>query len=255
MLAIPLVLGLAAARAAAPAAWLVPPALVLVFLSRYAAVGAASRMLDGRKVAEGFFVRRTAWAAIYLGGAGVLLMAAFGLIARERLRDVLPAALATLLLGLLHTVLALTGRDRTLAGELIGMAGLASAAPLVTVVSARPLDRFALGTAFVAFLYSTSSLAYVRAIRALWKGDRKSRARCVFTHAVMAGAILTLVAGGFIPSAVALAFLPVYARTALGLAQPPPDIRALGKREIGVSAAFVVVAVAGYLLAHPAFAP
>jgi hypothetical protein len=65
---------------------------------------------------------------------------------------------------------------------------------------------------------------------------------------MIAAAIAQLAIGSFLPLPVAAAFLPVFARTAWGLAAPPANLRTLGWREAGVSAAFTAIAAAGYLL-------
>jgi hypothetical protein len=268
MLVLPLVLGLAAAGDApaaaadavtgggastpAGAAWLaaalVPPAMALLFMSRYAAVAAATRIVDGKKVPEGFIARRILWAAIYIGAGALLFAAAWRLAPPGARRDVVAAGAVTLLLGALHTLLVFAGRDRTIPGEIIGMAGLASAATLVMTVAGRPLDRRSVGAGLLALLYFASSLAYVRAIRGLWKGDTTGRRRCIVAHALIAGAVAQIAAGSFIPFLAAAAFLPVYARTTWGLVAPPANLRTLGWREVGVSVAFAAIAMAGYRL-------
>jgi len=270
MLVLPLALGLAAAGGgpaaaggpaagsaaaggaspAAGAAWLaaalVPPAMALLFVSRYAAVAAATRIVDGKKTPEGFIARRVVWAAIYIGAGAVLFAAAWRLAPFEARPGVVAAGGVTLLLGALHTALVFAGRDRTIPGEVVGMAGLASAATLVMTVAGRPLDRRSVGAGLLALLYFASSLAYVRAVRGLWKGDTTGRRRCVAAHALIAGAVAQLAAGSFIPLLAAAAFLPVFARTAWGLVSPPAGLRTLGWREVGVSVAFATIAIAGY---------
>ena len=265
MLVLPLVLGLAAAGGPAAAAgadapvagaaWLaaalVPPAMALLFMSRYAAVAAATRLVDGKKVPEGFIARRVLWAAIYIGVGAILFAAAWRLAPHGARRGVVAAGAVTLLLGALHTALVFAGRDRTVPGEIIGMAGLASAATLVMTVAGRPLDRWSVGAGLLALLYFASSLAYVRAIRGLWKGDTRGRRRSIAAHVLIGGAVAQIAAGSFIPLLAAAAFLPVFARTAWGLIAPPASLRTLGWREVGVSVAFAAIAIAAYRLPLP----
>jgi YwiC-like protein len=248
MLVLPLVLGLAAAGTPAAAAWLVPPAMALLFMSRYAAVAAATRIVDGRKTPQGFIARRVLWAAIYIAGAVVMFAAAWRLAPAGSRRDAAIAGGVTLALGALHTALVFAGRDRTIPGEIVGMSGLASAATLVIAMAGRPLDRRAVGAGLLAFLYFASSLAYVRAIRGLWKGDPKGRRRCIAAHVLLGSAAVQLAAGAFIPPVAAAAFVPVFARTAWGLVRPPASLRMLGWREVGVAVTFALVAIAGYRL-------
>lgn len=265
MLIVPLVLGLAAsfgipaaAAGAAPgsevggsvarAAWLVPPAMALLFLSRYAAVAAATRLIDGKRAPQGYVARRVLWAGLYIGAGAILLAAAWRMVPPGSQRAATAAGAVTLALGGLHTLLAFAGVDRTGPGEIVGMAGLASSATLVVVASGDPLDRRAVGAGILALLYFASSLAYVRAIRGLWKGERSGRRRCIAAHVLITAALTQLATGAFLPLLAAAAFLPVLARTAWGLARPPANLRLLGWREAGVSAAFTAIAAAGYLL-------
>ena len=249
MLAIPLVLGMAAAWPPGVTAWLIPPAMGLLFLSRYAAVSAGARLVDGKKSPAGFIGRRLLWSAIGVVAATLLIVAAWGRSMPDARGGLLAAAVLTLALGAAHTLLALLDLDRTIPGEMIGMAGLASGAPLVVAAAGRPLDRQAIGIGLVALLYFATSLAYVKAIRALWKGDRAPRRRCIAAHAAVAVALAQLASGAFIPPLLAAAFAPVYARTAWGLLRPPAGLRALGWREMGVAALFTLIAIAALALA------
>jgi hypothetical protein len=248
MLLIPLILGLAAAGPPAAAAWPVVPAMTLLFLSRSAAVSAAKRLIDGKKAPEGFTGRRVLWSLLYTGGAAILVVLAWSLEAPGARGGLLAVAACTLLLGGLHTGLALADRDRTLPGLMIGMAGLASGAPLVVAAAGRPLDRHAIGAGLVALLYFATSLAYLKAVRGVWRGDRAPVRRCVAAHAAVATALATLLAGDFITPLFAAAFVPVFARTAWGLRRPPSNLRILGRREIGVAALFTLTAIASFAL-------
>ena len=246
MLLIPLVLGLAAAWPPATAAWSLVPAMGLLILSRSAAVSAASRLIDGKKGPEGFIGRRVLWSLLYTGVAALLVVLAWRLAPPEARGRLLAAAACTLLLGGLHTGLTLADRDRTIPGLIIGMAGLASGAPLMVAAAGRPLDRHAIGAGMVALLYFATSLAYLKAVRRVWKGDRAPLRRCVVAHAAVATALATLVASAFITPLLAAAFVPVFARTAWGLRRPPSSLRILGWREVGVAALFTLTAIASF---------
>ena len=248
MLAIPLLLGLAAAWPPAAAAWLILPAMGLLFLSRYAAVSAATRLIDGKKSPAGFIGRRTLWSAAGFVAAALLIAATWRLSVPDAPGGLFIAAMVALVLGGAHTLLAIFDLDRTILGEMLGMAGLASGAPLVVAAAGRPLDRQAIGTGLVALLYFATSLAYVKAIRGLWKGDRVPRRRCIAAHAAVIVALGTLASGTFIPPLLAAAFAPVYARTAWGLLRPPANLRILGWREMGVAALFTLIAIAALAL-------
>jgi hypothetical protein len=245
MLAIPLLLGLAAAWPPAAAAWFIVPALALLFLSRSSAVPAAERLIEGKKAPEGFVLRRGVWSLAYLVVAALLLVAAWSLLSPDARRRLLAVGACTLVLGGAQTALAFADRTRTVAAVVLGMAGLASGAPLVAAAG-RPVDRAAVGAGLVAMLYFASSLAYVRAVRGLWKGDRAALNRCLVAHATVATALAGLMGGSFITPLLAAAFVPVYARTAWGLRRPPANLRVLGWREIGVAALFALIATASF---------
>lgn len=254
MLAIPLVLGLAAAAGAAgPAAppgaapLLLVPALTFLFLSRYAALPAAVRLLEGRPAPPGFAARRFLWTAVYLGASLACLLGALSRTPPGAFAGTLKVAAATTLLGAAQTGLAFAGRGRSLPGELLGMAGLASAAPLIIVASGGPWGPKTLGAGLVAFGYFASSLAFVRAWRARAKG-RTGATVCVAAHVVLGISLAVLWRSGFVPAGAIVAFVPVFARTAWGLRFPPPTIRSLGWREVAVAVAFTGAAAAAFLL-------
>lgn len=251
MLAIPLLLGLAASWPPAAAAWLVPPAVGLLFLSRSAAVPAAARLIGGKKAPEGFVLRRGIWSLLYLVVAAVLMAAAWGLSVPGARGRLVAAGACTLGLGGVNTALAFADRARSILAVLIGVGGFASGAPLVVAASGGALDRRAIGAGIVAMLYFATSLAYVRAVRGLWKGESPARGRCVAAHAIVLLVLGALFAGGFATPLLVASFLPVYARTAWGLSRPPANLRALGWREIGVAVLFALIAIASFVPGGP----
>ncbi len=249
MLAIPLLLGLAAAWPPAAAAWLMVPAMGFLFLARYAAVSGATRLIAGKRMPEGFLGRRAIWSVLEIAAATLLGMAAWILAPPEARGLLLAAGAVTLVLGGVHTGLAFAGLDRRPPGVLLGMAALASGAPLIVAAAGRPLDRRAVGTGLVALLYFATSQAYVKAVRGSWKGDRVPLRRCLAVHAAIAGALAMLADRSFITPLVVAAFAPVYARTLWGLARPPANLRVLGWREAGVASVFAGIAITAYALA------
>lgn len=220
----------------------------LLFVSRYAAVAAATRLIDGKRSPQGFIRRRILGSAVGVVMAALIVAAAWSLSAPGTRRGLLAAAALALALGGAHTLLAFFDLDRSVPGELIGMAALATGAPLIVAASGRPLDRRAIAAGLVALLYFATSLAYVRAIRGLWKGNRAPSWRCVAAHAAVAGALGTLAAADFISSSLPAAFAPVYVRTAWGLLRPPANLRVLGWRELGVAALFTLIGAAALAL-------
>jgi hypothetical protein len=245
MLAAPLILGLAAARGASLGAWLVVPGLALLFLARYAALPAVQRVVSGKELPARFVSRRALWTSIYVGAsvaclAGILALAGPG-------APLLALVVATGALGMLHTALAAFGLDRAIPAELVGMAGLASSAPLVVVASGAPLDREALGLGLLAFAYSTSALAFVRAWRALASEPLAARWRCLAAHAAIFAGVAAAWRYDFLSTGLALSLTPVALRTVAGLARPPASLRRLGWGEIAVGTAFLGLALAAGL--------
>ncbi len=245
MLAVALFIGLAAAWPPAPVAWLLASAMGFLFMSRDAAASAALRLSDGKKTPEGFIGRRLLWSLLYVGVAALLLVTAWSLAAPEAHGRLLAVTAVTLLLGGAHVGLAFADRDRTAPGVVLGMAALASTVPLI-VAAGRPLDRRAIGAGLACLLYFATTLAYVKAVRGLWKGDRAPLRRCLGAHAAIAGALATLLSGGFVTPLFAGAFVPVYARTAWGVRRPPAGLRVLGWREVGVAALFALIAAVSF---------
>ena len=76
MLAIPMLLGLAAGGARSDAAWLVPPATVLVFLAHHAIVPWAQRVRERKPSPLGYAARRLGWGAVYLAGGALVFACA-----------------------------------------------------------------------------------------------------------------------------------------------------------------------------------
>lgn len=244
MLVLPMALGLATAgRLAAPAGW-VAVGMLLLFLVRSTSIPAAARLVEGRAVPPGFLARRVTWTALYGAGAAACLIAAFAGTVESDRTSVLLAAIVPMGLGAVHAALGIVGRDRTLAAEIVGMAGLASAAPLVVAASGAPLDRRAAGAGALALAYFLSSLAFVRAYRRRRTTGRIAVAPCAVAHAAIVAALVLLWRTGSLPALALAAFAPVVARTAWGLARPPRNLAELGWREVGVAAIFAVAASA-----------
>jgi hypothetical protein len=258
MLAIPLILGL---RVGPPGAapLLVVPAMTLLFFARYALVPLGARLVEGRAPPPGLIAARLGWGAVFLAGSLLAFAGALLLAEAAHRPAALRAGAATVALGLGHSALVLAGWHRVWWGEAVGMAGLASAAPLILAVAGRPLDRRALGLAAICLVYFLSTLAYVRAFRTIVRegggggdglpGGRRAddggaARRCAAAHALLAAAVAALWRAGFVPGAAVWAFVPVLVRTAWGLRRPPRTLRILGWREVIVAALFTGLALA-----------
>ncbi len=248
MLAIPLLLGFAAAGRPVAATLLLVPSMTLLFLARFVAVPAAARVASGKASPPGYLRRRAAWTSVYLAGSAAGF--AFAWAAAEP--PARPGALAVggviLVLGTVHASLALARWDRTLGGEVVGMAGLAGGAPLVMAFAGRPPDGQGAGLALLCLSYFLSTVAFVRAFSRLKADRRAAIAACLLSHAGIGAAIASLWAAGWIPAAATLAFVPALLRTAWGLASPPENVRALGWREAWVASAFAAIAFAALVV-------
>ncbi len=244
MLAMPLVLGLAAARSLHPGALLAIAAMLLTFLARSAAVPAGQRLLRRRPASWSWLGCHLVWTVLwFLAGTAALAGAVLLAPAATRM-DALAVALLVGVLGASHSAAALLGRERRLLFEVLGMSGLALAAALVLTVSGQPLSGAVLGVALLAWTYDLSTLAHIRARRR--EGWR--RTACLATQVLLGLAIALAWARGWLPPLALLVWTPLVLRGLWARLQPPADLRDLGLRELRISTAFTLLAVAAYLV-------
>lgn len=248
MLVIALVVGSVAAGPPTMASLAIVPAMALLFLSRYAALPAATRLAKGRNVPEGYLARRFQWSGFYLASSGTFLLAAVAATVPSSRASTVATAMVTGVLGSTHAGLALVGRDRTVWGEIIGLTGLACSAPLVMCAAGRPLDGRAWSAGALCLGYFVSSLAYVRAYRrrSAGAGGRAAVLECLGVHAVVLASVIGLEAEGWLPAGASWVYAPVVFRTAWGLARPAPSLRAVGSNEVVVASAFLLLAVVAF---------
>jgi hypothetical protein len=239
MLAMAPLLGAATVPVLGTGGLLVFPGLFLLFLARYAALPLATRLAQGKASPAGFLVRRILWTAIYLAGAVSGLAAAL-LMTPDRSRGgAITCATIVLVLGTFHAGLALYGRDRTVWGELLGMAGLAASAPLVSFAAGNAFWRVALPPGILSFAFYASSLSWVRAYRPAENG-KIAVAQTVTWHALLALGLMGAVRAEVLSAPAAYAFLVPLARLAWGIVSPPETIRALGFRELITATAYLL---------------
>jgi len=238
MLAIAPLLGLAAAPAPGLASFLVFPGLLLLFLARYAALPAATRIAQGKANPPGYVVRRFLWTGVYVCAAVAALAGSLLLMPEGTRGRSLLAAAFVVGLGLLHAALALVGRDREAWAELLGMTGLAAAGPLVAFAGGTGTWAAALPSGILALAFSASSLSWVRA----WRDSRPAQA--VVSHALLAAAIGLAAAASRLPWPAALVFAVPLLRLVWGLASRPGSLRELGFRELGCAVVYLVLGMA-----------
>ena len=243
MLAIPVLLGVALTRGRAGAGWWALPGLLLAFLGQDALVQAVHAA--GRSPAA-YVRRRLIWGWIYAAAGGAAFLALLATAPERSRADVLLVAAPSAAGALAFCIPSALRRGRALWSELLGLAGMALAAPLRAAAAGRPIPGPPLGAAAVAYAYCLSSVTHVRTWERRRTAPMLTAALAGAVHVLLFAGIALLVRSGSVPSLAALAFLPVAVRVALGLLHPPADLRALGKRELWVAASFTLLAVAAF---------
>jgi hypothetical protein len=225
----PLVLGAAQAGWRLSAAWLLPPAVLLLFLAHYALQPAGRRLL---------------WAAVYAIASVVLFTAVVLLSAGQHRVWLLTIAAVSAIGGGGYTMASIAGAGRRIATELCGMVAMSLSAPMMALAAETDVDMRLAAAPAMAFGYSVSILSFVRAYTGRRQGRTAATAVCVVVHVVLLGGLAALGEAGWLPSWWWAAFLPVIWRTAWGLARPPRTLRAVGMRELWVSLVFTAIAAA-----------
>jgi len=244
-LAFPLVSGLALGRPGLPAL-LLAAAIVLAFLAHEPLLVVLGQR--GRRVEAGLGRRaRRALAAALLAAlaAGAAGLALAGPPARLA---VLPAAT----LGAAAVALAAARLERTLPGELLVAAALATcAAPVALAAGAPPQWAWSAAATWLAAFASATLPVRAILLRARTKGEVDRRPLAAMAVAVIAGAALAAASHGWLAWQASLALLPV-ALTALALtALPvrPQRLDAVGWSIVGASLATLGGLVLGLRLA------
>ena len=247
MLAIPLLLGLALTRGRSGAAWWVVPGFLLAFLAQDALLQWAHT--GRRKPTSRGHLRRTAgWGLAYLSGSAACFLFALWTAPAEARPSVLavavPAAVAAAVWGS-HSAL---HRGRALWSELIGMAGMTLAAPLMATAAGMPVRGLPMGAAATAYAYCLSTVTCVRTFERRRAAPRSAAAIDLAAHVVLFAAVALLSRIDIAPPRLPLSLVPVAVRVGAGLAWPPRDLRALGRRELWVASSFTLVALASFWL-------
>jgi len=228
MLLMPLWFGSVLAGARLSAAWLLPPAVVLVFLAYYAIVPWARRRLF--------------WASLYFVVATALFAAVVIFTPTVNRNWILFVCGIAVLCGAAFTAASGARAGRLIGVELMGMLAMSLSAPMMVLAARIPADMRLAGAPALAFAYSASTLFYVRAYRSLGRGRVVAVVGCIVAHFVILGGIALLCLAGWLSPWAMAAFVPVLARTAWGLARPPRNLRAVGMREIWVALSFSLLA-------------
>jgi len=248
MLGIAISFGWAVTPLPAPGAWLAVAGLLCLFLARYAVVPVAVRLTRGKTGPREFLTRRLGWGAAYVVAAAASIAAALVLTPEPARAAARVSAAAVLGPGLVHAGLALVGRDRTVWGELVGLAGLAAGGPLVAATGGRASGPEVAAPGLLALAYFASTLVFVRAYREHTGRERSAAAMSLGAHLAVGACLAAVSAAGWLPVPAALSFLVVAARAVWGAVAPAPDLRALGHRELAVAMAFVACGILGLRL-------
>lgn len=240
MVSIPIVLGLCATHAASLPAWSTGAATFLAFLAHYAIVPWAARTRVGKPSPPGYAVRRIAWGVVYLAGSVACFAPA--LLVSQAQSAVLPIAATSAGLAAVYAAASIVGAGRMLFFEILGMGGMALVAPMMAAAAGHPVSDAIFAPAYLALSYFLSSVAFVRTYDGVKRHERPAIARCLAAQAaIVLGLIVVARLGGLVPLWW-LSWLPIVGRSALGVARPPANLRALGVREAWVAVAFTLIA-------------
>ena len=172
--------------------------------------------------------------AVYLAFAAV---SGAPLVFVSRLLWLVPLGLVSALLLTVNAEQAARREDRTLAGELLAIAGLTLTAPATYYAARGQWDGVAIWLWALCALFFASSVFYVKLrVAALnrRKGQERRRAisRCAVYHTFLLAALLGLALSTSLNLFLFLAFAPVLARSFWSLARPAGE---LNLRRVGVA--------------------
>ena len=197
--------------------------------------------------------RRELWPAFLLflgGGIGIFLW----LIFRYRLGDLIIIGLIALSLFLFHTYLALYRKERTLIGELLGVALLTISAPVGVVLSAGKFSRGTLILWLLNVFYFAGSIFYIK----MRKKAARARKRilsfpfninlvkeCLAYIVLLIIILVLLVFTKSVPVLVPLAFIPMVIHTlwSIIVLRPKFEIMKQGLVQTSLSLIFGVLII------------
>lgn len=244
MLSLPLLFGLAMTGPTSGAAWMIVPSVLLSFLAHDALVPAMQRVRSDKASPPGYVRRRAAWGSLYVAAAAACFTAAVLLTEPAARRALATVAILAGIAAAIYGGAAVLGEGRALWSELVGMAGMSLAAPMMAAAAGQGVVGRPLGAAAMAFAYCVSSVSFVRAYDRLPSARLSAVAACVLAHGVLLAGVVAVILADWLPAWGLVAFVPVVARTAWGLARPPENLKRLGMRELWVATTFAALAMA-----------
>lgn len=240
MVALPIVLG-AAAGGRRPTSALVAAAALLAFVAHDALVPAIRRRREGRAAPVDWSARRHIWGSSYLAAAVLSFTAAVVSTPPSTRGPLLAAAVASTAAAAVYAAAGSFGAGRRVGFELVGMAGCSLIAPMMGLASGRGPGSGLVAAPALAFGYSASTLAFVRAWDRLRDGRAVAISGCAAAHALLVACMAGLALRGWIPAVAIVPFAPVLLRAVWGLARPPRTIRQVGLREAWVAGVFAIL--------------
>ena len=141
MLTLPLVLGAALAGPRPNPAWLLPVAVVAVFLAQYALVPLIQRALEKKPAPVEWRRSRLLWGTVYLIAAVFSFALVLTLTIPSNRGVLIQLAALSAAGGAVYVAAACTGLSRLVVIELVGMAAMSLGAPMMAVAVARSHER------------------------------------------------------------------------------------------------------------------
>ncbi|MGQ9630481.1 MAG: YwiC-like family protein [bacterium] len=196
------------------------------------------------------------WAGIYLAAAGITISVLF----LRRLGWQLPALCSlAVAFSLGHLCYISRRKERTVGGELWGIAGLSLGAPAAYFAATGSLDRVALFLWLGNFLHFGGSVFYVKMKVALRDGIDELwglKDRISLTKGALLSSLIPPIAAGisavyeYVPALLPAAFLPALFKSLWGVfrVRPPASMKRVGIVETIFAAAFAALFVLTYRL-------
>ena len=179
-----------------------------------------------------------------------------------RMTFLLPFGVGAAFFLLLRAFLIWERGERTLIGELVGVAGLTMVGPVAHAVSTGEIRPISAVLWLLLFLFFASGVFYVRMRihglvaerKGVIAGSNPGRWPCALYHAVLTMVVPVLFLARVIPWPVLLAFAPAVWRAAAALNRHEArlDLRRLGWSEVAVATAFVLILIAAFRFTLPA---
>lgn len=239
MLYVPLAVGALVAWSLSVRLLLLALSVTFVFTARASLVALLRSRNRGRtdEQARRLTVAYLALAALF--GAPLVLL--------SRLYWLVPLAIATAILLMVNARKAVRGEDRSVAGEMVAIAGLTLTAPAAYYVSRGVFDVTAIWLWMLCALYFASSVFYVK-LRVTSINPRKEEARrqswkrCASYHIFLLASLVLLAMTGSLNLFALAAFSPVLIRSFWYLAKPvrQSNLQRVGWLEMIYSIVFLV---------------